>query len=166
MSDMTDIQAKLAGMDEAYENTTDGQPEDGDYQAVIERFDFFEGRDGTLYLKTELKIAHDPIYDGATVEAIHNLSDEDKLVWTKKYLGILGYEGKLSQLPSEIGAFVGTPVDIAVKRSAKINDFTGLHYLNVFINRKLGEPLSDVPAKAEEFLSRATTPVDDSGIPF
>jgi hypothetical protein len=164
MTDMDAIQNALAGMDDTYENTTDGRPEDGDYQAVIQRFDFFEGKDGSVYLKTELRIAHDPLYEGWEAEAIHNLTDAKKLTYTKKYLTILEYDGKLSELPARIGDYVGVPVDITIKRSDRINSYDGLPYLNVFINRKLGD--SDIPSDTSAFKSPAS-PLDDSDpIPF
>lgn len=165
MTDMDAIQSALAGMDQTYDETTDGRPEDGDYQAIIARFDFFEGKDGSLYLKTEMRIAHDPKYDGWDVEAIHNLTDPKKLVYTKKYLTLLGYDGKLSELPIKIGDFVGVPVDITIKRSDRINSYDGLPYLNCYINRRLSgiEAPSDIPNDTIGFNAAA---VDDPTIPF
>jgi hypothetical protein len=89
MTEIEDVQARLAEMDDAYENVTDGRPEEGTYQAVIERFDFFDSKKtGDLFMKTQLTIAHDPQYEGQTLEAIHNLTDPERIRWTKKYLAM------------------------------------------------------------------------------
>jgi hypothetical protein len=160
--DNTEIAERLAGMDDAYENVTDGRPEEGTYQAIIERFDFFEAKKtGDLFMKTELRIVHDQDWDGAQVAAIHNLTDEDKIRWTKKYLAVIGY----LQLMTNLDSFVGVPVEIAVKYSDKVDEF-GDNYQNVWVNRRLGEavgPSTDVPGNTASF---ATTPVDDSDVPF
>jgi hypothetical protein len=164
--DNTEIAERLAGMDDAYENVTDGRPEEGTYQAIIERFDFFEAKKtGDLFMKTELRIVHDQDWDGAQVAAIHNLTDEDKIRWTKKYLAVIGYLQPISQLMTNLDSFVGVPVEIAVKYSDKVDEF-GDNYQNVWVNRRLGEavgPSTDVPGNTASF---ATTPVDDSDVPF
>jgi hypothetical protein len=162
---MTDYADRLAEMDEAYENVSDGRPEEGTYQALIQRFDFFESKkSGDLFLKTELKIVHDTNFDGAYVEAIHNLTDPERIRWTKRYLGTLGYDGPISQLMVNLESFIGLPVEIAVKYSDRTDDF-GERFQNIFINRRLGEvtPPSDVPSDTSAF---HTTPVDMDDVPF
>jgi hypothetical protein len=56
------------------------------------------------------------------------------------------------------------PVEFAIAYSDKKNDY-GEHYMNVYVNRRLGEVVapSDVPADPSQF---QTTPVDDDDIPF
>jgi hypothetical protein len=166
--DNVEIQERLAQMDETYRTLPDEQIPEGEYQAQIVRFDFFEGRSGDVFLKTELAIRHDPTYEGEIVEAISNLTDEDKLRWTRKFLNTIGYTGALSDLLTGLEDFVGLPVSIAIKYSERTNDF-GEHYRNIYVNRRLGElqaPGSDVDNDTSTFSNAQTTPVDDSSIPF
>jgi hypothetical protein len=164
---MTDYADRLAEMDEAYENVSDKPYDEGTYQGVIRRFDFFDSkRTGDVFLKTEIAFAHQPEYEGQEVEAIHNLTAPDKLKWTKRFLSIIGYDGPLSQIVTgALEPFVGLPVEFAIQYSDKKNDW-GDYYMNVYVNRRLGEltgPSTDVPADTASF---HTTPVDDSDIPF
>jgi hypothetical protein len=166
MTEIEDVQARLAEMDDAY-NATTTRPE-GDYQAVIERFDFFESnKTGDLFLKTELKIAHDPEWDGHGLETVHNLTDPDRIKWAKKYLGLLGYDGPISGLTGALDSFVGLPVEVSVKYSAKLDEY-GDPYQNVYINRRLAEleAPTDVPAGDFSAAPAATTPVSDDDVPF
>jgi hypothetical protein len=167
-----DIQQRLAGMDDAFANTPvqtgfSDMPEDGDYQAVISRFDFFESSAGQLFLKTEMKVVHDAKYEGWDVSTVHNLEEESRLSWVKKHLSILGYEGSLSELPVKLHPFVGIPVAIRIKTSDK-TDAEGNNYRNVYVNERLGAPIgpvSDVPTP--EVAVGAGAPVDDDEeIPF
>lgn len=166
--DITEAQERLAGMDDVYRNLPDESIPEGDYQAEIVRFDFFEGKQTPdLYLKTEMAIRHDPEYEGEVVEAIHNLTDTGKIKWTRKFFATIGYTGDVSELPARLGDFVGLPVAISVKYSDRINEYTGERYRNVFVNRRLGElqaPATDVPADTESFASRPVASDDD--IPF
>jgi hypothetical protein len=168
MTEIEDVQARLAEMDDAYENVTDGRPEEGTYQAVIERFDFFDSKKtGDLFMKTQLTIAHDPQYEGQTLEAIHNLTDPERIRWTKKYLAMLGYQGSISGLIANLDSFVGLPVEVAVKYSDRLDEY-GDPYMNIFINRRLAELTavdSDVPADTSGF-SPAGGGVDTDSVPF
>jgi hypothetical protein len=168
MTEIEDVQARLAEMDDAYENVTDGRPEEGTYQAVIERFDFFDSKKtGDLFMKTQLTIAHDPQYEGQTLEAIHNLTDPERIRWTKKYLAMLGYQGSISGLIGNLDSFVGLPVEVAVKYSDRLDEY-GDPYMNVFVNRRLAEleAPTDVPAGDFSAAPAATTPISDDDIPF
>lgn len=171
MTDLAEIQERLKGMDEIYNNPEEGLPS-GDFQAIIKRFDFFMGkRDGDAYMKTVLEIKHDPVHEGTEVEAIHNLTARDKVSWTRKYLATIGYEGDVSSLVDGLEDYVGLPLSITVTVSDRINSFTGDPYLNVWVNQRLGElhgPVSDVADDSDIEALKAqtkTSPADDS-IPF
>lgn len=171
MTDFTEIQERLKGMDEIYANMGEGLPS-GDFQAIIKRFDFFMGkRDGDAYMKTVLEIKHDPEYEGVEVEAVHNLTARDKVSWTRKYLATIGYEGDVSSLVDGIEDYVGLPLSITVNVSDRINPFTGDPYLNVFVNQRLAElhgPVSDVTDDADIEALKAQTAASKStdDIPF
>jgi hypothetical protein len=172
MTDLTEIQERLQGMDDLYASVGDDQPS-GDFQAVIKRFDFFMGKsDGDAYLKTVLEIKHDPEHEGMEVEAIHNLTAKDKIKWTRKFLATIGYEGDISSLVDGLEEYVGLPVSITIKVSDRINSFTGDPYLNVWVNQRLGEvhgPVSDVTddEDVQALKAQSTSPYTaDDDIPF
>ena len=156
---MDNVQERLAAMDEHYKQASADPagnfelPEDGDYQAVIERFDFPE-INGVLYLKTFYVIHHDPKYEGRKVDTIHNLEDPDRIEWAKKHLTTLGYEGSLGDLITGLGPIIGTPVELTIKTSSK-TDKEGRPYRNVYCNKRLGPPISDVPSDPSDFATSA-----------
>lgn len=169
--DNTEIQERLAQMDETYKKLKErGDQPVGDFQAIIDRFDFFEGKnDGHTFLKTFLTIRHDPDWDGEEVAAIHNITDPDRAAWTLRYLRTIGYEGPISELLSALEDYVGLPVAITCKEGQGISPYTGLPYLNVFINQRLGElqtPGSDVDNDTSGFKGGGPLALDGSDIPF
>lgn len=162
-----DYASRLAQMNETYENVSDRPYEEGEYQGTIQRFDFFEANaTGDIYLKVEIAFAHQPEYEGQEVEAIYNLTNPERLTWTKKFVGIIGYDGPLSQIVTGgLEPFIGLPVEFKIAYPGKQNKY-GDEIMNVYVNRRLGEltgPSTDVPADTSAF---QTTPVDDSDIPF
>jgi hypothetical protein len=172
MTDLTEIQERLKGMDDLYASVGDDQPS-GDFQAVIKRFDFFMGKsDGDAYLKAVLTIKNDPDFDGTDVESIFNLTDRNKIKWTRKFLATIGYDGDISSLIDGLEEYAGLPVSITIQVSDRINSFTGDPYLKVWVNQRLGEvhgPVSDVTddEDVQALKAQSTSPYTaDDDIPF
>jgi hypothetical protein len=165
-----DYASRLAEVDQTFDSIDINPFEGGTYQGIISRFDFFDSKKtGDVFLKTEIAFAHEPRYEGQQVEAIHNLTDSDKLRWTKRYFNTLGYEGNLSDILSGgLEPFIGVPVEFAIVYSDKKNDY-GEHYMNVYINRRLGEANGPSPSDittSQDPSQFRTTPVDDDDVPF
>lgn len=158
--DPASLARRLKEMQDAFDDaTTDSVPPDGDYQAIIRAFDFFEQKDSPFnaFLKTELEIALDPQYMGRKVEAIHNLTDPEKLGWLKKYMQTLGVDTEAFELAEVVpgsqllDSLLDVPVELSIKRSDRINPKTGEKYVNIYVNARLGDKVtdlapSDVPA--------------------
>lgn len=150
MNTVPNLKERLAGMNDAYRKADDGTlPEDGDYQALVQSFDFFEARD-QVFLKTVLVVQHDDVYEGREVECVHNLEDPDRLHWAKKHLRTLGLPDldDLGDLETQLHEVLDVPVAITIKTSDRINESTGERYRNVYVNEKLGPPLRAEPATA------------------
>lgn len=150
-------------------------PEDGTYQAVIERFDTFEGKNGKsagqLFLKTEMSIRFDEKYEGREVSVIHNLEDPERFDQLKRHLVTLGLDPEgfdFARLLDELHAVLDVPVEIAVVTSNKTNPNTGEPYRNCYINRRIGDKISDLgPVDPDEFKAKSgVTASDDETIPF
>jgi antitoxin component HigA of HigAB toxin-antitoxin module len=150
------VAERLGAMNDTFQSAYDGgMPEDGDYQALVERFDFFESGAGELFLKTELRIQLDPKYEGATVETVHNLEHPERIQWAKKHLRTLGLElDDFSTLQARLSEVLDVPVAITIKTSDKVNEKTGEPYRNVYVNERLGGPMRAAP--------RPDIPVDTS----
>ena len=143
---MTDL-SKLKQYNSTFQQTTVDSPNrptlppDGDYEAVVDRFDFFEAKKGAtagqLLLKTELTITG-PAAVGTPVEIIHNLEDPARFGFLKKHLECLGEQSEdLAVLDTVLAPALDRVVAIAIKTSARKND-AGEHYRNVYVNRVVG----------------------------
>lgn len=153
-----DTQERLKAMDDAWRDAVPPaggieMPPDGDYQAVVERFDFFESsKNGHLLLKTELSVTSGN-HSGWPVSTLNDLEDPERLGWAKKHLQTLGLEvDPLSTLESRLTEAVHVPVEITIKTKGE--------YRNVYVNKRLGDA-GAVPAGAAK---SAKHPDDD--IPF
>ncbi len=110
----------------------------GDYQAIVYKFDTFEGKDN-LFLKTVLQIASGE-YAGAQVETVHALDIEERLPWLKKHVNALGLDSEsfeYEDLLSVLAGVLDNVVEIAVVQSKKINPSTNEPYVNVYVNRPI-----------------------------
>lgn len=162
---MTQYADRLAQMDAAYDSATAGAvlPPDGEYQAVIDRFDFLESpKNGRLYLKTIATVAVGP-QQGKQVSTLHDLEDPERLGYLKKHLSVLEVEpASLRNLEESLSSALDCPFLVAVKTTLK----GGETYRNVYFNQRLGGPLSrtltDVPASAGPAPSSAI----EADIPF
>lgn len=130
---------RLAQMDGAYDDAPvaggfEDLPPDGDYQVVVDRFDFIEAqKNGRLYLKTIGSVATGP-HKGRTVSCLHDLEDADRLKYLKKHLAVLEVEPvSLRHLEIALKAALDVPFLVAVKTSGE--------YRNVYFNQKLGGPI-------------------------
>jgi hypothetical protein len=131
-------------------------PPDDKYQALVKGFDFFESKDGVLFLKTILQIALHPEWDGAEVETIHNLEDPDRISWAKGHLHTLGIDVEqldLGSLQGELERVLDVPVEIQIKTSDK-KDANGVNYRNCYVNERRGNAMpraqrADVSADTE-----------------
>ena len=156
---MTSYGDRLAAMDDQYEEAEaksgGALVPDGDYEALIERFDFWE-RDGggPLKLITELSVQSGE-YAGVSAPSVwHELEDPDRIAWTKGYLHMLGLEGvRLSGLEAALEPLAGTThVSIRVATTSK----NGKTYRNTYINEVIGG-LGQ---------TEGPPPVDEDDIPF
>jgi hypothetical protein len=124
---------------------------DGDYEGLIQRFDFWE-RDGGGPLKLITEISVDAgEYAGMSAPSVwHELEDPDRIGWTKGYLEMLGLKGvKLSDLEAALESLAGaTRVEIRVTSTLK----NGKTYRNTYVNEVLaaGQPAAAVAPPAED----------------
>lgn len=164
------LEDRLAAMQAAFKDASDPSsnfelPPDGDYQALVNGFDFLEFND-VAFLKTELQIHNDPEYTGSSASTMHNLEDPDKIGWLKKHLAILGVNVEHLDLTevrpgsATLSAVLDTPVEITIKTGSRINQKTGEPYRNVYVNRSLGAPLAGTTSQAK------STQVADDSVPF
>jgi hypothetical protein len=128
-------------MDDQFESAeakSSGSLPDGDYEAQIERFDFWDDNgQRPLKLVTELTVVGDK-YAGMKAPSVwHDLEDPDRLGYVKGYLHLLGLEGmKLSELESALEDVVGTTVAIRVVTKPPKD---GKTFRNTYINEVLGK---------------------------
>ena len=140
---------------------------DGNYQAVTQRWGYFETKRGATCTKLVFEIALDEDYQGSTVEKTYNLepqvqdpslTDEEianRLGFLKRDLIKLGADEdvRLSELVpgSEIlQNALDLPVEIAIKTNAN-------GYQNIYINAVLG---GHVQGGAAGFSARSDIPTD------
>jgi hypothetical protein len=173
LDDLPDRLAKMQGAFNDAPADSSGPfdlPPDGDYQALVRRFDFFEAKaSGQAFLKTELEVANHPEHAGRSAETVHNLEDPAKIEYLKRHLATLGADVEQLDLREvrpgspTLEALCDTPVEITIKTSDK-TDRDGNPYRNVYVNKRLGDPLrSDVPMDTTPSLP--TVPADEP-IPF
>jgi hypothetical protein len=146
-------------MDDVFEETpaaVSGRIPDGEYEGVIERFDFWEpDGGGPLKLITEISVDTGD-YAGRSAPSIWNeLEDPDRLKYTKGFLELLGIEGiKLSELEEALEPLAGRcRVEFAVV--SNVSKKNGKTYTNTYIRQVLG-------MDGESKLERSDVPADDS----
>lgn len=175
---MSSYADRLSGMDDAYaeaEAKTGGASvPDGEYEAIIERFDFWEAEGGgPLKLLTELSIAEGD-YAGVTPPSIwHELEDQERIGWTKGYLKLLGLEGiKLSELEDRLEPIAGR-TRVAIRVATTTSKKNGQKYTNTYINEVIGTPGEAEPSTAQKAESEFATAMagenfagQDEDIPF
>lgn len=139
--------------------TSGEMPPDGQYQAVLNRFDFIDTKNG-LKLLTELTVAVGD-YSGWNLTTWHDLEDPDKFKWLKAHLVALEVPEppSLTDLDFVLKGALDAPYLVTVKRG-------DAGYANAYIEQRLGGPLrSDVPVDASDFTQTGSVPTDD-GVPF
>lgn len=165
--DANQLDERLAPLAETYRETKVREPgelpPDGDYQARVDSFDFFESKDETrLFMKTVLVVVAG---DEARAEltTIHQLNDPDRLEFLKRHLTILGVEDpdEIRGLRPRLAAVVGRIVEARVATSNK-TDASGNPYRNVYVNKVISAG-SDIPVDTSDF--KPATYADDD-IPF
>lgn len=159
MTDYADRLEKMQGeYDDAKAQTSAGAIPDGDYEGLIERFDFWEKEGGgPLKLITEISVQQGELAGHSAPNVWHELEDPDRIGWTKGYLEMLGLEGvDLAKLPEALEPLAGVcRVGFRVVSTKK----EGKVYTNVYVNEVLeGEGPSVVPS---EFASAAVGKDDD-----
>jgi hypothetical protein len=163
------LRERLGAQQEQWERV--GPAPDGTYQALVNRFDFFESdKSGDAFLKTEFQIEHDEEHAGKTIESIHNLTQPDRLEWLHQHLERLGLQvPNLAELEDYLQGALDVPVEIELKTNEGSD---GKLYQNVYVNKRLGDPIrqrTDVPADTEGLPAegkQAARPGGDDDIPF
>lgn len=150
---MSNVSDRLRGMDDQFESTeakvSGGSVPDGEYEALLERFDFWEKKGGgPLKLITEVRVDAGE-YAGLSAPSVwHELEDPERIGWTKGYLHTLGLEGvKPSELETALEPIAGrTRVGIRIATTTK----NGKTYRDTYINEVIGEPGSAAPASTDD----------------
>lgn len=153
--------SRLAALNESYENAPadpNALPPDGEYQAIVDRFDVIESKkNGRLYLKTEMRVVGGQ-YNGWSASTLHDLEDPERIQWVKKHLTVLGVVVQdLSRLEEALGAALDVPVLITVKTS------DDGEYRNCYVNDRLGSPMRSDLGEPEGFQQTST---NDDDLPF
>jgi hypothetical protein len=169
---------RLAGMDDVYADTApktaSGGVPDGEYEAMIERFDFWEADGGgPLKLITELSIAEGDYAGQSPPSVWHELEDEERIAWTKGYLELLGLEGiRLSELEDRLEP-LAERTRVAIRVATTTSKKNGREYRNTYINEVIGTPGEAEPTQAQKVESEFATAMagqnfagDDDDIPF
>lgn len=160
---MTDHSDRLAKMQDAYDEAEAktggaGLAPDGDYEGLIERFDFWEKEGGgPLKLITEISVQGDSEFAGLSAPSVwHELEDPDRISYTKGYLEMLGLQGiNLAKLPAALEPLCGKArVAIRVTSTEK----NGKTYRNTYVNELLD---GEGPASGKTVSSKS-----DDDIPF
>jgi hypothetical protein len=197
---MAQLDDQLDGARKYADDTSNWLPDPGTYQGILNDVDFFEQKkppEGKAWLKLTWELqhtgSHDAEYAGLTVSKLYDLephlaaksippSTEEiqrKIGFMLKDLKTLGvktddpdFSLALIRPGSPIwDGCLGAPYELAVVESKKVNDRTGKPYVNLYLNERLGGPLtpdvpSDAPVVATADPSKAYVPTDESDIPF
>lgn len=141
--DTNDVTVDLAMMDEDFlavepaekKGTSNAVPA-GTYQATIEELYFDRTKDGTkILLKWELCIAVGP-YQGERLTRNNLVETPDNKRWLKTDLETAGLHTenlRLSEIPAQLGALLGTLLEVSVKRAGEGD----LERTNVYVNRRV-----------------------------
>lgn len=167
-----EVQERLAKMDPTFEESEaarSGSAPDGDYEGLIERFDFWSKEGGPLKLITEISIQGGD-YDGTSAPSLwHDLEDPDRIKWTKGYLEQLGLEGiKLSELKEKLAPLAGR-TRVMIRIATSENKDTGKIYRNTYLNTVLERREVDEAAEvAKEAFDGEDAPPEhtDEDVPF
>jgi hypothetical protein len=131
------LSERLTKMSDTWTKTEAEEPgqalPDGDYQAVVSRFDFTESKkDGNLLLITELTVTVPAEYAGRSATLFHDLENPERLGWTKAHLELLGITDvePLTTLEARLQDGLDAVCNIVIKSKSK-GDKT---YSNIYIN--------------------------------
>ena len=134
MTDYADRLEKMQGeYDGAEAKTSGGSVPDGEYEGLIERFDFWEKEGGgPLKLITEISVQQGEFAGMSAPSVWHELEVPDRIAWTKGYLEQLGLAGvNLAELAAALEPLAGKlRVGIRVVTTSK-GDKT---YRNTYVN--------------------------------
>jgi hypothetical protein len=176
MTGDVNIADRLGQMNEAWNDAEassggTGVPPDGDYQALVNGFDW-KDNDWGLQLETELQITSGD-YVGRQVKTWHNVEDPEKVGWAKTHLAAMGLDVDavtIQDLYTDTGHLEGlldVPVEIRIKRNTVKKDGQDKTYTNIYVNQRLGPPVErdDLPV-AQEPTAAASSSTSDDDIPF
>lgn len=170
--DASQLDERLQAVADRYRETVVREPgelpPDGDYQAKVESFDFFESKAGELFIKTVLSIVAGggDEWQGCEATTLHSMEAEQRLPFLKMHLRTLGIEDpdELLGLRARLAKVVGVFVEIRIKTSAS-TDADGNPYRNVYVNKRLGGE-SDLPVDTSDFAPGLVNRYADDDIPF
>lgn len=172
----TELEQRLAALDDKIKTTPAVPPGGafdlppvGDYQAMLDRWDHFEGKNGKtaghLFLKAEYVIQHHELA-GKQVDLIYNMDDPEGkgIGFLKADLKKLGVEDAddldAAGIHRVLEQVCDTPVLLAVRVSKKLNPETNEPFRNAYLRESFGAPMrSDVP-QGGDFPAGTTTDED------
>lgn len=163
------LEARLAQMTGAWQDAPAdtgsiyAPPPDGEYQALINEFDFIEQNDPphAAFLKVVFQVDNDPEYSGRLVDTLFALEDPERVKWLKSFFARLGVNVEQTPITeirpgsALLNGLLDTPVLIKVKRSEKSFDRDGSPRVNIYLQQKLGAyrlagaPASDVTTQEQ-----------------
>jgi hypothetical protein len=166
------VDERLEAMEETFQNAEaarSGSAPDGDYEGLIERFDFWSKEGGPLKLITEISIQSGDHAGTSAPSLWHDLEDPDRIKWTKGYLEQLGLEGiKLSELKERLAPLAGK-TRVGIRIATTTNKDTGKVYRNTYLNTVLEPREVDEAAEAAKKAfdgEDVSGQGDDGDIPF
>lgn len=143
---MEALQRALDGVADAFRDApADGgsiyaPPPDDEYEALVHEFEFLSG-DWGVGLKVNYQITESQQYSGRIVGDMFGIRP-DRIQWLKGFLSRLGVNveeldvREIRPGSEVLNGLLDTPVLIRIKRNRR----DGQEFVNVYLQRKLGEP--------------------------
>jgi hypothetical protein len=150
--------ARIQGAFQEASADPSSDPPDGDYQALVHRFEFFEaGQPVQAFVKIVFQIQHHPEHGGRETGSVFSLEDPDRIGFLKAALARVVGSARVDELNLAVDCLPGSefienemldvPVLIRVKRPGKKNA-KGYEIVNVYIEQRLGDQVR--PAKGSD----------------
>lgn len=182
MTPIDNFEARMAAVAAAFNQAPDegagsqfDPPPDGEYQAILDSWDHFEGGTPTqAFIKAVCRVVNHPEVAGRKADIVNALEDPERIGWLKELLVKLGAREVCQAngwdfdhpqmfpalvVPGSpiLRALVDTPVLIKVVTSDRQKP-DGSYYRNVYLQQRLGPPGS-MAAPTQQQMPVAPQPV-------